>query len=121
MPSIGIVYGEQSGIVRQIIVPDNDAGLRSVALQPGEAIVAVDRLKFKNGSPDINDAIAAVEEVRGKPSDDPRCVVVDAKGVVVGMLLADPLIDSDPKGILVRDATAVLGDVVALPVALVLS
>jgi hypothetical protein len=114
MPSIGIVYGEQSGIVRHIIIPDNDAGLRNVVLQPGEAIVAVDRLKFKKGSPDTNDAIAAVEEVRGKPSDDPRCVVVDAKGVVVDVLLADPLIDSDPKGSLVRDATAVIGDVVAL-------
>lgn len=120
MASIGIVYGEQSGIVRQIIIPDRDSELRNVVLQSGEAIVAVDRLKFKNGSPDTNDAIAAVEEVRGKPSDDPRCVVVDAKGIVVGMLLADPLIDSDPKGILVRDATAVLGDVVALPVALAL-
>lgn len=78
MPNIGIVYDGQTGAVRQIIVPEKNRELRNVVLQPGEEIVAVDSLKFINGCPELSDAIAAVEEVRGIPAEKIETTVIES-------------------------------------------
>lgn len=94
---IGVVYGEVSGGLRYIVVPDRDEQLDSIhakRLMPGEAMLSLDLAKVQVGKNGLSDSAirAELEKHTGKPIPDPRCVVVD-NGVVVDVVLADPLID----------------------------
>lgn len=99
---IGVVYGEVSGGLRYIVVPDRDEQLDSIhakRLMPGEAMLSLDLAKVQVGKNGLSDSVirAELEKHTGKPIPDPRCVVVD-NGVVVDVMLADPLIDQMADG-----------------------
>jgi hypothetical protein len=103
---IGIVYATGSGILRRLIVPDDDAELvdkHPVAL--GETMLVVSAKTIKNQA----DVEAAVALVIGKPVPSARCAVVDAAGTVVNVIMADPALDSVSGATLVLDQVAVLG------------
>lgn len=85
----GIIYGEKSGIVRRIIVPDDDAQL-AAHVGPGEALLTIPR----NDPRDVHSATAAVAAATGKDIPPSRCAMVDSKGAVVGIIAADPVLDS---------------------------
>lgn len=99
---IGVVYSQNTGRVRSIIVPDNDAELASVPLRNGEALEKMDRAQIIREK-DIQDTISARSQ---KVPVSDRYAVVDDKGNVVGAILADPLIDSIPGMQLVQSDTA---------------
>lgn len=92
----GIVYGTASGIVRRIIVPDFDKQLeRGDWIAPGESLLVVDMEAVgRAGVPSIHVATQAVEKHRGVPSLSARCAVVDERGDVTAVIMADPDIDS---------------------------
>jgi len=86
---IGVIYGEQSGIVRRIILPDNGVQELQQHVGPGEAL-----LVLPDGVPaDLYSATAAVAEATGKTIPLARCAVVDARDNVVALICADPLLD----------------------------
>jgi hypothetical protein len=84
----GVIYGEQSGIVRRIVVTDNEASLAG-HLAAGEAL-----LILPNGARhDLYSATAAVALATGKRIPSNRCRIVDRGGREWGMIAADPLLD----------------------------
>ena len=89
--AIGIIYGAQSGIVRRIVIPDHDSELQG-HVGPGEAL-----LILPDGMPsDVHSATDAVAIATGKRVPSNRCEVVDAQGVVRGVIAADPMLDYLP-------------------------
>lgn len=96
MQVAAIIYGDASGIVRRIIVSDSlqelaapstpDKGEAAIILSPDEVL--------KQGLPDLAACYALVEAKRGKPSESDRCIVVNDKGEIETVILADPAIDT---------------------------
>lgn len=91
-----IIYGEASGIVRRIVVSDSLAELAApTVLGNGEAAIILDPGEvLTKGSPDLAACYALVEAQRGKPSESDRCIVVNDKGDIEAVILADPAIDA---------------------------
>lgn len=87
--SIGIIYGADSGIVRRIVIPDEDAQLAG-HVGPGEALLTIPRA----APHDVISVTAAVAKATGKDIPDSRCAVIDKAGVVVEMIHADPALDA---------------------------
>jgi hypothetical protein len=86
--AVGVIYGAQSGIVRRIILPDPGQDLQG-HVGPGEAL-----LMLPDGAPsDVISATAAVAQATGKRIPSSCCEVVDAQGVVVAVIAADPVLD----------------------------
>lgn len=106
MPKVAaIVYGEQSGIVRRIVVSDNGVSGLSGHYGPGESIIIVNDdevTKFdpekKRVIPSLDECYALVVEKRGKPSEIDRCVIIDdATGAIEAVVLADPYLEAERK------------------------
>ncbi len=111
--SVGIVYGAASGIVRRIIVPTSEAELDDQShVGDGEAIIKVSApgIMRRDGYPDLTAAHAHVMAVIGKQPLNARCAVVDAKGNVVGTVMADPEFDTIPDHTLSAEAGLSLSD-----------
>lgn len=94
MPAVGIIYGEQSGIIRRFIHVDRAeelAGHQGV----GESILVVDGKDIeKDGKPDLHRGVELVRKKRGKDADNSCMAVVDKSGVVMALISADPILDA---------------------------
>jgi hypothetical protein len=104
-----IIYGEQSGTVRRVVLDDSAALLRRHPVARGEASIVVP-VDPERAYPGPGDCIALVEEKTGIKALSDRCVVVGADGKVARVVLADPLIDVDADGVVKREAEAIVGD-----------
>lgn len=87
---VGVIYSQNTGRVRCIIVPDKDSELDNAKLAPGEALHKVDKAQIS----DVSAAQASVSAVSGKVPSSDRYAVVSDTGAVVGAIIADPAIDS---------------------------
>lgn len=90
-----IIYGAESGIVRRIVVSDSLAELAAPSTpDKGEdAIILGPDEVLRGGVPDLEACIALVEAKRGKPSESARCIVVNDKGEIEAVVMADPTVD----------------------------
>jgi hypothetical protein len=95
MQVAAIIYGAQSGIVRRIVVSDSLKELAAPSKpEPGEDVIIVTPDEAtKGGLPDMPACIALVEAKIGKPAENARCIVVNDKGEIETVILADPAID----------------------------
>lgn len=105
----GVIYGTASGIVRRVIVPDDDREL-ATATGPGESMVMVQATDTFS----LNDVNGYVAQAIGKQPPSARCVVTDAQGNVVATLEADPVLDKVSGFTISLNATATIGSVVAV-------
>lgn len=85
-----IVYSPGQALRRTVIIPDDDRQVplhvRNVA--PGEAVLVGSLGLYRLIGPD-----EMLRRVLGRKSVSDRCAVVDARGVVIGHIGADPAID----------------------------
>jgi hypothetical protein len=86
---VGVIYAAGSKIIRRIVVPDHPRELAGHVSQ-GEALAEFD----SDGIPSMEACDAAVLAATGVKPPDPRCVVIDEKGDVVDVLMADPELDA---------------------------
>lgn len=110
MKVAAVVYGEQSGILRRIVVTDE--GIEKLAGHYGkdESIIILNADEvMKSGVPDLPAAIALVEKKRGKPSENDRCIVVDPVLGIERVIKADPAIDTLLGKEIIQDPTAEVG------------
>jgi hypothetical protein len=106
---VGIVYAAVSGIVRRYIYPTDDAELgQPWHVGKGEAMLVVDQ-KVITSPLDIYVELSAH---LGKVIPDPTCAVVDKLGNVVGMVMADPDLDTIDNHTLLLSKAAAVGDTV---------
>lgn len=91
--AIGIIYGADSGALRRVVVPDNDASL-SAHVGTGEALLTVPRKDIKTPA----DIDAALLKATGKDPTPTPVVILGADDTVEELLLADPIIDKPPEG-----------------------
>lgn len=106
----GVVY-DANGIVREVIVPDNDSEIAQDTPAGDSVVIVQDTNSFTPAL--ANGYVAAAI---GKQPPSPRCIVTDAQGNVVAVLLADPKVDVLPGYAITANATNQPGDVVT-PVA----
>lgn len=107
MAKKGVIYGTQTGIMRRIIVPDNDATLQSHVL-PGESLLVIDTAAVKPAEI-AGQANAALTALLGKVPPSGRAAVVK-NGVVVNVLIIDHVLETIPGATLVPSETADIGD-----------
>lgn len=100
----GIIVGAQSKIIRRFVIPDDDGQLAG-HVGPGEQLVTVPI----DDNFDLEHARDLVEAVTGVRPPDHRCAVVDGNGDVVGVIAADPALDSIPNCSLILHPNAALG------------
>lgn len=104
---VGIIYATNSTMVRRIIHPDRDSELNDPDyLGKGESMMIVE----KSTAQTLLQIEAIVTKYTGKPTPDPRCVVLNEKGVVESVIYADPEIDSIPDRTIISHAKALPGD-----------
>ena len=103
---LAVFYATQSKILRRIVIPDNDAQLKLLAVAPGESVLwmQLDRPHDKAS------CRAAVAAATGVVPPSGRCCVVDERGVVIAVCNADPALDAHPQGWLVVNEHANPGD-----------
>jgi hypothetical protein len=104
-PLFAVVYGERSKVIRRKIMregdPDNSGVLRAVGnLAPGEAIALFSCLFFPPHKRHVED----LQPYIGEPLHDGRCCIVAEDGQVLGVVMADPDIDTVPQGRLVLES-----------------
>ena len=107
MPYGVIVYGAQNSTLRSIIMLDYPE--QPVALAPGEAALRLGPLTV---APSIEQAKTLIFKATNVAPPSGRCGLV-VGGKVVGILNADPAIDSTPAGMLVPSDVATIGDLYA--------
>lgn len=92
----GIVYGDVSGIIRRYILDVEDEGhvaALMLHIGPGEKMLVVDQKQLPP-SADALPGLDLIETLRGKPSENPRCVVIDhATGDIKSVVMACPVLD----------------------------
>lgn len=110
-PAAMIVYGEQSGIVRRIVMTGKSVTDLAGHYGPGESIIICNAEEVvRNGTPDLPRAVAMVAAKRGKPAEKARCVVLNDKtGEIEKVIAADPAMDRLPGKTLVQHASADVG------------
>ncbi len=87
---IVIIYSPNHGRRRTVILPDDDSQVpvHTTNLAPGEQVMVGSLSDYLTIGPD-----AMLQRYLGKPPVNDRCALVNAAGVVVAHLCADPLID----------------------------
>lgn len=96
-----IGYSPALGRLRTCVVPDDDAQLPGLAVWlrgMGEAVLACPRGDYLQYGPD-----ALLARHLGRQPQPDRCAVVNASGVVVALVHADPALDTHPDGFLRPD------------------
>lgn len=101
---IGILYSKSQARVRLVVVPDLDSELPLIP-RPGEGYA-----EQALGDYQKRGAAAAVFDITGTPPLSDRCAQIDSSGIVLGVVHADPLIDT-AAGTLVLSDIAIAGDV----------
>lgn len=110
LTQFGIVYAIGSAQVRRFIYPTlSDAEIDSVPLNAGEAVTRCSRGPYVSTIAWQNAVNLAVTNAAGKAPGDPRCCVISASGSVVGVILADPAIDTVAGMTLVSSPQANIG------------
>jgi hypothetical protein len=106
---LAVFYATCSKILRRKVIPDNDGQLAVHQPAPGESrlLMPLDQ-RYDDAA-----CRAAIAAATGVAPPSGRCVVVDDRGVVIGICNADPAIDVHPLGRLVVHETAGPGDRVA--------
>lgn len=103
-----IVYSVSQGVRRRLVLPNDDAqiAMHAANVAPGEAALVVRLSDLRAVGPD-----ALLVRLLGHKTTTDRCAVINAAGVVVAVIHADPSIDHDPRGRLHRDPyfAAVIG------------
>lgn len=90
---IGIIIGKDSGSLRRIVAPDNDAQLHQQNWAgPGETMIVAN---------DTDEITGKIAEFTGKTPMISLSAVVDPKGNVLSVIVADPRIDKSPDGQLI--------------------
>jgi hypothetical protein len=109
---VGVIYSPRQRVIRRVIVPDNDAQLNDPAwLLAGERMLTLPLATYQafQGRADLEANVAG--QIGAAGSD--RCVLLDGRNVVQGVVFADPTIDvADllPKGwSLVENAAGEVG------------
>jgi hypothetical protein len=114
MPFASIVYASGSGILRAVVYADTPEQLdKAVVCGPGEAAIKIapDDPRWSAIVPFDQAAVQAIVDAeRGQPADIATCAVIDnATGNVVGVIPADPALDSVDGHTLFPDANAFIG------------
>lgn len=120
--AVGIIYSANTGRIRWHTGPGHTDVPQLVRLAPGEALIEIDDRLYG----DLFALQAVVTERTGLVPQNDRHVIIDAKGVIAGVVIADPAIDTVPGYTLVAHVEADLGwtttadaapaDVTSLPV-----
>src|SRR3954467_3125814 len=107
----GIVYGTGSAQIRRYIYPSiSNSEIASQAnLGPGESLTTCSNGPYASTIAWQNAVNTAVTTASGKAPGDPRCAVISSAGNVVGVILADPAIDSVAGMTLVSSPIANIG------------
>lgn len=104
--NVGYVYGTDSGLLRRIIVPDDDSELNNPShSQPGETLVTIGKVSYAA----TTDHQALLNTMTGKIPLTNRCLVVNPGGTVTAVIVADSLIDKVPGSSLVNHPYADVG------------
>jgi hypothetical protein len=111
MPAVmfGAVYSIATGQIRRYYYPTDDSQIATYPLLPGEAIVSISRGPYPNAAAWQTAVTTAVTNAAGKAPGNPRCAMIDANGNVVGVIMADPSIDSVSGMTLVNTTVADVG------------
>lgn len=94
---IGIVVSARNSIIRRYVHVTDDSEFVNGLCDQGEVLAFVPVGPYQSGEAWRQAVCAAVEGVTGKYPADPRCAVIDGTGAVVGIISADPEIDSMPE------------------------
>lgn len=86
-----VIYGQVSGIVRRVVVSDNDQFNINNHITPGETFTGVGSLPDTVGV----DAVSVMQAI-GVTSPSERCAIVSSNNLVVGVIAADPILDQPP-------------------------
>lgn len=87
--SVGLVYGKITGLLRRIVIPDNDSQL-PMHIGAGEAMVTISTAQYATfaGTPDAIQSYLI--SVTGIVPSGYRAVMIDAAGNVLSVHYADP-------------------------------
>jgi hypothetical protein len=103
-----IVYSPNQGIRRTTIIPDDDSQIpvHTKNIAPGEAVMVGTLSDYRRMGPD-----AMLARFLGRKPTTDTCAVINAAGIVVHVIRADPAIDRHTAGRLHRDTNgkAVVG------------
>ena len=103
---IAIFYATKSGMLRGVLVPDDDIDLLNCHAPAGETMIVVPA--FPSAGKGVVDpanhqyVIDQVTKAIGFSPPDPSCAVVDANGVVESIIAADEALDTLPEKTLVQ-------------------
>jgi hypothetical protein len=87
---VGIIYATNSKMVRRVIHPDRDDELGNPNIvKEGESLLIVEREHYKATGRD-----ACIHAHTGVHPPEPRAAIVHPSGDIVGIIAADPDIDS---------------------------
>jgi hypothetical protein len=88
---IGAIYNSKTGRLASIIVPDSDQELADVKLQPDQSVMFIDpKMEQDKVAPGIAPKVQAlISEKTGLVPVSQRFAVVDPKGAVVNVIIAD--------------------------------
>lgn len=108
---IAIIYGQQSKVIRRVLVCDTDKELEAVSKTiPGESLMLLDRTEYDQLD-GLQLKLRVAQDI-GNPIED-RVVEIDSNGKVIGVYKADPLIDKPifhKDNILEYHKDAIVGD-----------
>lgn len=131
MPT-AIIFAGQSKACRRVVTTDEDESKLLLHLGKGEGMIVIGPevtanagLRIVTGDDstlfritaagdtvlDSETIDALIEKVTGVKPASARCVVLSDDLTVVQIEMADPLLDTHPAGLLVREADAIPGDV----------
>ena len=109
-----VIYSVSLSSVRRIVHPEDDSQVQGhlFGLQAGEAALVGSLSDYRTIGP-----YAMLARYLGRPPVNDRCAIVNAAGIVLGHLRADPTIDRHPLGTLYHDphSKSVVGKLVNIP------
>lgn len=120
LTKVSVIYSIAQKLRRELLmskVDDKEIDIHKYRLQPGEGWLDIPLADFQeltfdgyallDGADSIDGYIA---RILGCPSSD-KCAIIDIDDSVVAVVLADPIIDDHPDGVIIQDDTLVVGDV----------
>lgn len=92
--TVGLVYSNATGRIRQIVIPDNDAELSSLVMGAGQSIHVMSAAAYAGQS--LEQLQATLSSITGVTPTNDRYVEVDASGNVLVAHIADPMSGDGP-------------------------